>query len=183
MGRGPPMHLHMRTPPYTQVLVAAIKFADIGHVVKPFRLHDRWTMMATREFWRLGDREKKMGVSVRRLCRLRRLRRLLVAMCLRGSAFAHAREPGFLSQATHGHAKTRTRQRGGEHTHTHLRTRTRTCMPMRVRTCVCRISAGVAAVRPRQPQQGGLSARIPQVCLHAVLRGGRGPAAAEAPHV
>ena len=68
----------------SQVLVAAIKFADLGHVVKPFRLHDRWTMMATREFWRLGDKEKKMGVSVRRAHSIGR------RACQTGSLTAHA---------------------------------------------------------------------------------------------
>ena len=57
---------HDQDPPF--LLTVAVKFADIGHVTKPFELHRQWTQRATEEFWRLGDKEKALGMSVSPLC-------------------------------------------------------------------------------------------------------------------
>jgi len=50
------------------LLTSAIKFADIGHVWKPFHVHEKWTMMATNEFWALGDRERELSCGISPLC-------------------------------------------------------------------------------------------------------------------
>jgi len=50
------------------LLATAIKFADLGHSLKSFRLHEEWSMRISREFWRLGDREKELGVPISPLC-------------------------------------------------------------------------------------------------------------------
>lgn len=52
----------------TFILNIAIKFADLGHVTKPFKMHRQWSLRATEEFWALGDREKALGVPVSALC-------------------------------------------------------------------------------------------------------------------
>ena len=51
-----------------QLLITAIKFADLGHCLKPWGLHREWSERVTEEFWRLGDREKALGVDVSPLC-------------------------------------------------------------------------------------------------------------------
>lgn len=51
-----------------QLLVTAIKFADLGHCLKPWPLHKEWSERVNEEFWRLGDREKAMHVPVSPLC-------------------------------------------------------------------------------------------------------------------
>jgi len=50
------------------LLATAIKFADLGHSLKTFWLHEEWSMRISREFWRLGDREKELGVPISPLC-------------------------------------------------------------------------------------------------------------------
>jgi len=50
------------------VLIAAIKFADLGHVCKPFWLHQGWVERVTTEFYAMGDREKALGVAVSPMC-------------------------------------------------------------------------------------------------------------------
>ena len=50
------------------LLIMAIKFADLGHSVKPWPLHVQWSERVTEEFWLLGDKEKGMGVAVGPLC-------------------------------------------------------------------------------------------------------------------
>jgi hypothetical protein len=50
------------------LLSVAVKWADIGHSCKPRAQHVEWTRRVTDEFWRLGDREKALGVGVSPLC-------------------------------------------------------------------------------------------------------------------
>jgi len=50
------------------LLGLAIKFADLGHSIKPFHLHKAWTVRVTNEFWALGDRERALGVPISPLC-------------------------------------------------------------------------------------------------------------------
>ena len=50
------------------ILGTAIKFADLGHAVKPYALHTNWSIRISKEFWELGDREVAMGVPISPLC-------------------------------------------------------------------------------------------------------------------
>lgn len=50
------------------LLNMCIKFADIGHVLKPFRLHELWTGRVSQEFWALGDKERQCGLPISPLC-------------------------------------------------------------------------------------------------------------------
>ena len=50
------------------LLITAVKFADIGHSLKPFDLHTHWTARVSEEFWALGDKERGMGLTPGRLC-------------------------------------------------------------------------------------------------------------------
>jgi len=50
------------------LLVTAIKFADLGHVLKPLPLHEKWSTLISKEMWTLGDKEKAMGVAISPLC-------------------------------------------------------------------------------------------------------------------
>lgn len=50
------------------LMIAAIKYADLGHVLKPLRVHVEWSRRITREFYELGDFEKRHGVPVSPLC-------------------------------------------------------------------------------------------------------------------
>lgn len=52
----------------TLALTVAVKFADIGHALKPFAQHEAWSALVTEEFWKIGDREKALGVPVGFLC-------------------------------------------------------------------------------------------------------------------
>ena len=40
---------------------AAIKFCDLGHSIKPWAQHERWSVWVTEEFHQLGDRERTNG--------------------------------------------------------------------------------------------------------------------------
>ena len=48
--------------------VVAIKFADLGHTLKPWPIHEAWSRRVVLEFYALGDREKALGVDVSPLC-------------------------------------------------------------------------------------------------------------------
>ena len=50
------------------VLTTAIKFADLNHAAKPWSQHIAWSERITDEFWAIGDKEKRLGVSVSPLC-------------------------------------------------------------------------------------------------------------------
>ena len=50
------------------VLCTAIKFADLGHTLKTFPIHERWSNLVALEFWAMGDKEKAMGAAVSPLC-------------------------------------------------------------------------------------------------------------------
>jgi len=46
------------------LLISAIKFADLGHVTKPFATHRQWVERLTAELYALGDLERRMGVPI-----------------------------------------------------------------------------------------------------------------------
>ena len=48
--------------------VVAIKFADLGHTLKPWPIHEAWSRRVVQEFFALGDREKALGVAVSPFC-------------------------------------------------------------------------------------------------------------------
>mmetsp|Transcript_3927 Transcript_3927/g.11636 ORF Transcript_3927/g.11636 Transcript_3927/m.11636 type:complete len:386 (+) Transcript_3927:325-1482(+) len=50
------------------LMITAIKYADLGHVLKPIEVHKAITQRVTNEFWALGDLEKSRGVPVSPLC-------------------------------------------------------------------------------------------------------------------
>ena len=50
------------------IMISAIKFADLGHVCKPFPLHQGWVDRVTTEFFALGDKEKALGIAVSPMC-------------------------------------------------------------------------------------------------------------------
>mmetsp|Transcript_23687 Transcript_23687/g.53869 ORF Transcript_23687/g.53869 Transcript_23687/m.53869 type:complete len:163 (-) Transcript_23687:1596-2084(-) len=50
------------------LLCAVIKWADLGHVAKPTRLHVAWTELVTQEFWALGDHERQLGMPISPFC-------------------------------------------------------------------------------------------------------------------
>lgn len=50
------------------VLTVAIKGADLGHAIKPWALHHKWSLRVTEEFFALGDRERSMGLPISTFC-------------------------------------------------------------------------------------------------------------------
>ncbi|KAL1508235.1 hypothetical protein AB1Y20_004352 [Prymnesium parvum] len=49
-------------------LTAGIKFCDLGHSIKPWEQHERWSLAVTKEFYLLGDFERSIGVPISPLC-------------------------------------------------------------------------------------------------------------------
>jgi hypothetical protein len=45
-----------------------MKAADIGHAAKNTELHERWCRLVVEEFYRQGDMEKSLGISVSMYC-------------------------------------------------------------------------------------------------------------------
>ena len=45
-----------------------IKFADLGHAIKPWEQHERWSKWVVAEFYLLGDRERENGWEISPLC-------------------------------------------------------------------------------------------------------------------
>ena len=50
------------------LLAVAIKFADLSHCFKPFHIHEHWVKRITKEFWALGDLERKLDIALSPLC-------------------------------------------------------------------------------------------------------------------
>ena len=50
------------------VFATAIKFADIGHTLKPWDQHERWSLRVQDEMFLLGDKERGMELPVSPLC-------------------------------------------------------------------------------------------------------------------
>uniref|UniRef100_A0A0G4HND4 Phosphodiesterase n=1 Tax=Chromera velia CCMP2878 TaxID=1169474 RepID=A0A0G4HND4_9ALVE len=48
--------------------LASLKMADLGHSGKPWRVHERYSMAVSEEFFQQGDREKNGGLPVSSLC-------------------------------------------------------------------------------------------------------------------
>mmetsp|Transcript_13808 Transcript_13808/g.36201 ORF Transcript_13808/g.36201 Transcript_13808/m.36201 type:complete len:508 (+) Transcript_13808:189-1712(+) len=49
-------------------LSTGIKYADLGHSIKPWALHERWSLAITEELWRIGDFERENGIPIGPLC-------------------------------------------------------------------------------------------------------------------
>lgn len=49
-------------------LEICLKCADIGHGAKELRLHKHWSSLITKEFFRQGDTEKKLGLPISPIC-------------------------------------------------------------------------------------------------------------------
>lgn len=60
--------VHARSEARVHVLATAIKAADLGHTVKPFVLHERWTRLLTEEFYALGDLQRTSRLPISTLC-------------------------------------------------------------------------------------------------------------------
>lgn len=50
------------------VLQVAIKFADVGHTMKPWEQHERWSQRVSDEMLLLGDKEREMQLPISPLC-------------------------------------------------------------------------------------------------------------------
>jgi len=50
------------------LMIAALKYGDLGHVLKPLEVHIAWSQKITKEFWLLGDSEKAKGIPISPLC-------------------------------------------------------------------------------------------------------------------
>ena len=57
-----------KAPDPTLILTLAIKGADLGHPVKPWPLHLRWSQVMNEEFFLLGDREREEGLPISTFC-------------------------------------------------------------------------------------------------------------------
>jgi hypothetical protein len=55
-------------PDTSLVLSLAIKAADLGHSLKPWPLHHRWTQKVTEEFYALGDVERAADLPISPFC-------------------------------------------------------------------------------------------------------------------
>jgi len=49
-------------------LEICLKCADIGHGAKELRLHKQWSCLITKEFFRQGEMERKLGLTVSPIC-------------------------------------------------------------------------------------------------------------------
>ena len=58
----------IKAPDATLILTLAIKGADLGHPVKPWPLHLRWSRLMNEEFFLLGDRERGEGLPISTFC-------------------------------------------------------------------------------------------------------------------
>jgi hypothetical protein len=52
----------------TSVLGLVIECADLAHPAKPLKLHQRWSVMVTEEFFQQGSLEKERGLSISPMC-------------------------------------------------------------------------------------------------------------------
>ena len=50
------------------LLATAVKWADLGHTMKPWEQHERWTQRVTDEMFLLGDKERDLGLPISPLC-------------------------------------------------------------------------------------------------------------------
>ena len=62
------MRLSGASPEVSRILAIAIKGADLGHSIKPWVLHHRWTCRVTEEFYALGDVERAAGLPISPFC-------------------------------------------------------------------------------------------------------------------
>eukprot|EP00479_Gromia_sphaerica_P008206 TRINITY_DN3028_c0_g1_i1.p1 TRINITY_DN3028_c0_g1~~TRINITY_DN3028_c0_g1_i1.p1 ORF type:complete len:397 (-),score=81.23 TRINITY_DN3028_c0_g1_i1:113-1303(-) len=46
------------------ILTMALKCADLGHASKPREIHHRWTQLVMEEFYRQGDKERRLGLPI-----------------------------------------------------------------------------------------------------------------------
>lgn len=58
----------LSTTTVANVLGLVIECADIAHPAKPLQLHKRWSVMVSEEFFRQGEREREVGLSVSPMC-------------------------------------------------------------------------------------------------------------------
>eukprot|EP00966_Prymnesium_polylepis_P287695 6645308-Prymnesium_polylepis.1 len=49
-------------------LQVGIKFSDLGHSIKPWPLHEEWSLKVTKEFYTLGDYERSINLPISPLC-------------------------------------------------------------------------------------------------------------------
>lgn len=49
-------------------LIAGIKFCDLGHSIKLWEQHEKWSLAVTKEFYLLGDWERSIDVPISPLC-------------------------------------------------------------------------------------------------------------------
>lgn len=60
--------LPVAKPEASLILSLAIKGADLGHSLKPWPLHHRWTLKVTEEFYALGDVERAADLPISPFC-------------------------------------------------------------------------------------------------------------------